>query len=231
MRGGARALRRGARRPCAAARRSSKASVKASMPRATAALVGSSSQSRISAFWMRIACGPPARIGAASFSTAASSSSGGATASTSPQASAVGGVDHLAGQQQLARPAPADQLRQQRRLDDRGDADPDLRHAEHRPVAGDAQVAGGGEFQPGAEREAVDARDDRHRQAPAPVAAAMHQRDEVARAVAVERRDLADIGAADKGALAGPGQDRRAAAPGRRRAASASRRYRPSARG
>ena len=35
----------------------------------------------------------------------------------------------------------------------------------------------------------------------------MHHRDEVARAVAVERRDLVDVGAADKGALAGAGQD------------------------
>ena len=70
----------------------------------------------------------------------------------------------------------ADQLRQQCRLDDRGNADRDLGHAEHRALAGDAQIAGGGEFKPGAERVAVDPGDDRHRQMAERVAAAMHQR-------------------------------------------------------
>ena len=35
----------------------------------------------------------------------------------------------------------------------------------------------------------------------------MDQGDELARALPIERRDLADIGAADKSALAGAGQD------------------------
>ena len=98
-------------------------------------------------------------------------------------------------------------------------------------LAGDPQIAGGGELEPGAERVAVDPGDDRHRQAAERVAAAMHQGDEGARAGMVEGGDLADIGAADKGALAGAGQDhqpqrRVGGEPGHR-----CRRSRPSARG
>ena len=124
-----------------------------------------------------------------------------------PPGERLGGADGLAGQQQPAGAALSDQFRQQRRLDDRGDADPDLRHAEEGAVAGDAQIAGGGELEPGAERIAVDPGDDRDRQAPKGVAAAMHGGDEPARAVPIERRDLADVGAADKGALTGAAQN------------------------
>ena len=84
----------------------------------------------------------------------------------------------------------------------------DLRHAKGRSLAGDAQIAGGGEFETGAERVAVDARDDRHRQMAERGAAVMDQGDETARAGVIERGDLGDVGAADKGATAGAGQDR-----------------------
>src|SRR5216684_3027071 len=104
----------------------------------------------------------------------------------------------------------ADQQRQQRRFHHRGDADPDLGHAEHRALAGDAQVAGSGEFEPGAERIAVDPGDNRHGEAAKPVAAAVDERDEIARAVLVKRRQLTDIGAADKRALAGAAKDHQA---------------------
>src|SRR5206468_7263371 len=115
----------------------------------------------------------------------------------------LGGIDGLAGQQQPAGTALANQFRQQGRLDDRRDADPDLRHAEYRALAGDAQIAGCGKLEPGAERIAVDPGDHRDRQAPKHIAAAVYQGDEDARAFPIERRDLADIGAADKGALTG----------------------------
>ena len=144
---------------------------------------------------------------AAKRSTAASSRSGGATASTSPQASAsAASIVSPVSSSRRARPWPiscgnsAASTTEGMPILTSGMPNIDA-------VAGDAQIAGGGELQPGAERVAVDPGDDRHRQAAERVAAAMHQRDEVARAVAVERRDLVDIGAADKGALAGAGQD------------------------
>ena len=102
----------------------------------------------------------------------------------------------------------ADQLRQQRRLDHRGDADAHFRHAEHRAVAGDAEIAGGGELKAGAERVAVDPRDRRHRQMAERVAADVDGADEGAGAVGIERRELVDIGAADKGASAGAAHHR-----------------------
>ena len=84
-----------------------KASAKASMPRATAALVGISSQSRISDFCSRIACGPPARIAAASARPRRRAPPAGATAIDEAPGERLGGADHLAGQQQRrARPWP-----------------------------------------------------------------------------------------------------------------------------
>ena len=77
-------------------------------------------------------------------------------------------------------------------------------------VAGDPQVAGHRDFEPGAEREAVDARDHRHRQPAQAVAGLMHQSDEIARAAGIERRHFRDAGAADEGLVAGPAQHQRA---------------------
>ena len=156
----------------------SKALTKQSMPRAPRPRSAMSSQSRISDFCSRIACGPPARIGRGEALDRGVEPLRRRDGIDEAPGERLGGADRLAGQQQPAGAAVADQLRQQRRLDDRGDADPDFRHAEHRALAGDAQIAGGGELEPGAERVAVDPRDDRDRQAAERVAAAMHQRDE-----------------------------------------------------
>ena len=186
----------------------SKALTKQSMPRSIAAPIGNSSQSRISDFCRRIARGPAARIGRTKRSTASSSPSAGATASTSPHSNASRGADRLAGQQQPAGAARPDQFRQQCRLDHRRNADRDLGHAKDRAFAGDPQIAGGGKFEPGAERIAVDARDDWHRQPAKRVAAAMDEGNEAARGGVIEGGDLGYIGAADKGASAGAGQDR-----------------------
>src|SRR4029077_5471955 len=114
-----------------------------------------------------------------------------------------GGTDRLAGQQQPAGSAVTDQFRQQCRLDDRGDADPDLGHPEYGALAGDPQVTGAGEFEAGTKCITVDPRDDRDGQPAERVAAAMDQRNEVTRAVPMQRRDLTDVGAADKGASPG----------------------------
>src|SRR5579883_782064 len=121
----------------------------------------------------------------------------------------LGGADRLAGEEEPPRPAPADEPRQQRRLDDRGNADPDFRHAEDRAVAGDAQIAGGGDFETGAERVAVDPRHDRYGQAAQPVADLVQRRDEGRGARRIERRHLAQIGAADESLVAGPAQHNR----------------------
>jgi hypothetical protein len=75
----------------------------------------------------------------------------------------------------------------------------------NRALAGHTQIAGCGKLEPRAERIAVDPGDHRDRQAPKHIATAMHQGDEFARALPIERSDLADIGAADKSALTGTG--------------------------
>src|SRR5207302_10000952 len=63
------------------------------------------------------------------------------------------------------------------------------------------------ELEAGAERVTVDPRDDRDGQTAERIATTMHQCDELACALPIQRYDLADIGAADKRALAGAGQD------------------------
>ncbi len=75
----------------------------------------------------------------------------------------LAGIDVLAGEQHPRGAAPADQARQQRRLDDGGNADLDLGHAEMRRVGGDAQVAGRRHFEAGAQGVAFHAADHRHR--------------------------------------------------------------------
>ena len=69
--------------------------------------------------------------------------------------------------------------------------------------ARDPEIAGTGEFEPGAERITVDPGDDRDGESAERVTALMHQGDEAARTRVVEGGDLGDVGAADKSALAG----------------------------
>src|SRR5579863_1558931 len=87
-------------------------------------------------------------------------------------------VDHLPREQQPARPAPADELRQQRGLDHRGNPDLDLRHAEFGTYPGDAQIAGGRDLEPCAQRVPLDARDHRDGQTPQAIAGFVEGRDE-----------------------------------------------------
>ena len=70
------------------------------------------------------------------------------------------GVDHLAGEDQLAGLAPADQARQQAGLHARGDAELHLGHAEARGLHADAHVAGGRDLHAGPQAVAVHAGDD-----------------------------------------------------------------------
>ena len=63
-------------------------------------------------------------------------------------------VDILRRHHQPAGAAPADQPRQQRGVDHRGDADADFRHAELRIMRGDPEIAGGGDFEAAAEAPA-----------------------------------------------------------------------------
>ena len=62
------------------------------------------------------------------------------------QADAVrfGGIQDLAGEQHLPRPAQAHRRRQQRRLDDRGQTHPHLRQPEYGVGGCDADVGGQG---------------------------------------------------------------------------------------
>ncbi len=135
---------------------------KASMPACTASSSDNRSQRRISRFCARTASGVASTIECTQRSTAASIFAASTTSSTMPQASALRGVDILAGEQHPRGAAPADQARQQRRLDHRGDADLHLGHAEMRRVGGDAQVAGGRHFKASAQRVAFQAADHRH---------------------------------------------------------------------
>ena len=75
--------------------------------------------------------------------------------------------------------------------------------------ARDPEIAGTGEFEPGAERIAVDPGDDRDGEVTERVAALMHQGDKAARARVVEGGDLTDVGPADKGALASTAHHRK----------------------
>jgi len=123
-----------------------------------------------------------------------------------PPGGGLGGGEGFPEQQNLACPSPADQHRQEGRLDHRRNAELDLGHAELRGLHRHAQVAGRRNLEAGAEREAVDAGDHRDRQLARRVAAAMHPGDEAPGGRGVERRHLVDVGAADEGPVAGAGQ-------------------------
>ena len=137
---------------------------KASMPACTASSSDSRSQRRIRRFCARTALRRrPRRSSLTQRSTA--SSSFGRRHDLLDQAPAVGlgGVDVLGGEQQPRGAAPADQARQQRRLDDRRHADLHLGHAEDGVVGGDADVAGRRDLEAGAQRVAFGPADHRHR--------------------------------------------------------------------
>ena len=94
-------------------------------------------------------------------------SSCGTTQPASPISLARVGVDALAGEQQLHRVLPVDALRQPDRADDRRHADADLGKAELGALARDHEVAPRHERQPVAEAVAVHRRDHRLEDLPA----------------------------------------------------------------
>ena len=95
-------------------------------------------------------------------------------------------------------------------MNHRGDADPDLGHAEHRVMRRDADVAGGRDLEPATEAPAGQAGDDRRRKLPHGLAEVTQAADEAFGGLLIERRHLLDVGAADHAALAFAGQDHRA---------------------
>ena len=74
-----------------------------------------------------------------------------------------GRIDIFGRHDQPAGAAPADQPRQQRGMDDRGNADATSGMPKCGVVRGNAEIAGGGEFQPAAEAPAGHPRDNRRR--------------------------------------------------------------------
>ena len=217
---------RASRRAARPAMRCGSSVAKASTKRVDAALRppravdGISSQSRISAFCRRIACGPPARIGAAKRSTAAIEIAGRHDAVDKPpgERRRRRRSSRRSAARLRARPAPISRGSSAASTTDgmpiRTSGMPKMR-----AVAGDAEIAGGGELQPGAERVAVDPGD---RPAPADGGTNRSRRwTRVMKSRALSRSsagELVDVGAADKGAPAGAGQDREPQMPGRPRA-------------
>ena len=122
-------------------------------------------------------------------------------------------VDVFRRHHQPARAAPADQPRQQRRVDHRGDADLDLGHAEMGVMRGDPEIAGGGNFQPAAKAPAGQPRDHGRRKFAHGFAEVAQPRDEGFRGFLVELGHFLDVGAADHALLALAGQDHRADGP------------------
>ena len=115
----------------------------------------------------------------------------------------------LAQQQHRARPAPTGQVRQQRSLDNRRDAEVDFGHAELRAVHRHPQIARCSQLQPGAQGDAVDARDHWRREAAHGLAAAVDLGDELPGAIGVQARHFADVGAADESPVTGAGEHQR----------------------
>jgi len=128
-----------------------------------------------------------------------------------------GGIDGRRGQDQPARAAPADEARQQRRMNHRGDADLDLGHGELRILRGDAQVAGRRHLEPAAEAPAFQPRDHRNRKLSDRLAQVAQAGDEGFGRGLVERRHLPDVGAADEAPLARSAQHQHAEALVRRK--------------
>jgi hypothetical protein len=102
------------------------------------------------------------------------------------------------------------QPRQQGGVDHRGDADAHLRHAELGVVGGNAEIAGGGDFEAPAEAPAGEPRDHGRRKVAHGLAEVAQPRDEGFCGFLVELRHLLDVGAADHALLALSGEDDRA---------------------
>ena len=87
-------------------------------------------------------------------------------------------------------------------MDHRGNSDPDLRHAEFGVVRGDAEIAGGGDFEAAAEAPAGHPRDHRRRKRPHGLAEIAQAGDEFLGRRLIEPGHFLDIGAADHALLA-----------------------------
>ena len=186
--------------------------------RLTDSVSGSSSHCRSSAFCERSASGPHSSSALTVCSTAASSPP--CLRDHVDQAPGERGrrVDIFRRHDQPAGAAPADQPRQQRGVDHRGDADTDLRHAEFGVMRGNPEIAGGGDFESAAEAPAGQPRDHGRRKLAHGLAEVAQPRDEGFRGFLVEFRHLLDVGAADHALLALAGEDRPRGCPCRRRA-------------
>ena len=125
-------------------------------------------------------------------------------------------VDILGRHHQPASAAPADQPRQQRRVDDRGNADFDLGHPKFCVVRGNPEVAGGCDLEAAAEAPARHPRDHRRRKCTHGLAKIAQACDEFLGGGLIELCHFLDIGAADHALFALPGDDQHANLPVRR---------------
>jgi hypothetical protein len=116
-------------------------------------------------------------------------------------------IECLARDEDFAGHAPADQARQQGRLDHRGQPHMNFRHAEDGRVGSHAHVAARRDLEARAEAEAVDTRDDRLRRVSDRGAGLVQVGDVKAPAIVVEAAQLTQVGAADKRPVACPGDD------------------------
>src|SRR4029079_2940266 len=90
----------------------------------------------------------------------------------------------------------------ERRMDHRGNADPDLGHAKFGVVGGNTEVAGGGEFEATATAPARHSRDHPPRKGPHRLAEIAQASDEFLGRCLIEPGHLLNIGAADHALLA-----------------------------
>src|SRR5438105_7615503 len=101
-------------------------------------------------------------------------------------------------------------------MDDRGNANPDLGHAEPGVVRGDPEVAGGGDFEAAAEAPARHPCDHRRRKRAYSFAKIAQTRDEFLSRSLIELCHFLDVGAADHALLALARDDEDANLPVRR---------------
>jgi hypothetical protein len=125
-------------------------------------------------------------------------------------------VDVLGRHHQPTGAAPADQPRQQCRMDDRGNADFDLGHPEFRVVRGDPEIAGGCDLEAAAEAPARHPRDHRRGKRAHGLAKIAQARNEFLGGGLIQLCHFLDIGAADHALFALPGDDQHANLPVRR---------------
>ena len=156
----------------------------------------------------RTASGPFSRIVRRSARGVGQEPVGGNHAVDQPDPPGLLGVDHAAGEQQLERPAAADQPREpDRAAVARTDPELDLGLSEARGLAGDADVAGHGQLAPAAQGEAVDRR---HHRLPALLQPPHHPLARARARLAVRRAlrsDLPDVRARDERLGPGTGEE------------------------